>query len=947
MPSLWVAPYRQIAEEVAARLEAGRAGLDPLAPWAEEVIVPSRGVAESITTALLRRFPRGMAGLRIHSLETLARRIVNAAGETPRVALPEERRLAMRTVARSLEEPLAESRGIAAMLERSYRDVRDAAVSTDDVARRAGRERRLRNARRTESVLRAWQEYERLIGRLGAIDPSDLILRAAQLAGPATPPQLLAGFYDMTGAQLALVRALLAAGRIAGAWSPTGGPFAQPMLGALGELTREGPAAPSPLPTAVSSRHDTRADEIEAVCASVAGAIAAGADPSSIAITARSFEPYDVRLLNRFATAHGFRTTLAEPLPLRAHRIGRAAATLLRLRDRGFPRADVLELVRDGLRTRTRLRVDAVDVATRKARVAGGTSAELRRLSGRSRPLDDYLALVAELEERTADPAEALARSSDLFRIETESGLEAAAALDEIAALFRRAAIWNRPLDLASVLDAIEQKEIASPSSPDRDAPLVWAGDVMRFRGRSFERTFVLRMEDDVFPQRRLEDPLLPDSDRRLLGLREIGDGAAEERLLLSLLFDSTSAAIRFSHAGGDGFGKVLRGSRYVRGMSPAFNIQHSTLNIQHSGFRLNVESGRRPAPAPSTRQLQLLAHRGRGGVFDGIVGPLEGALAARLESLSPTQLEDFGECPQKFLLKHVLGAEDLEHPERELQIHHREKGTIDHRILERFYRSAPHGEIEAAIAVLPRLPDQTRRRLESLIDEQFDALEAEAPAFNATVRGIERRATKRLLRDFVVRDLADLAATGLRPRWFEYRFGAKHGEAADHPAPYLVATEGAVVRVEGTIDRIDTAGPRLRIVDYKSGKAGRHHNLAAKIDRGVRLQLALYALAAAEFLGAGPEDVSGVIRPLVAGDQKKFDFELADRRERLLETLSLFLRAIRGGVFPAFPDDDEHIGSCKYCPVNHSCRTRHDLDERNAVRRHEDARTLISKGDG
>ncbi|HEX7832914.1 MAG TPA: PD-(D/E)XK nuclease family protein, partial [Thermoanaerobaculia bacterium] len=306
---------------------------------------------------------------------------------------------------------------------------------------------------------------------------------------------------------------------------------------------------------------------------------------------------------------------------------------------------------------------------------------------------------------------------------------------------------------------------------------------------------------------------------------------------------------------------------------------------------------------------------------------------------------EDFGECPQKFLLKHVLRVEDIEDPERELQIHHREKGTIDHGILEQFYRGTSEDELHAAAASLPVLPDSMVERLESLIDAGFDKHEQDYPPFNRTVRDIERRATKRILREFVASDLADLAAQELVPRWFEYRFGRKHKDRANHPEPYVVETGATPVRVEGTIDRIDIGPQRYRIVDYKSGKAARHANLSDKIDRGVRLQLALYAMAVTEFFDADPSTVSGTIKPLVLGDIKadKYAFALHEKRETLLETLRIFLHAIAAGAFPAFPNENDlEFNSCKYCPVNHSCRTKHDADERYALQQLSDPRTLL-----
>ncbi len=930
MPSVRVAPYRQIAHEVASRLAMGRVGLDPLAPWQEAVLVPTRGVAEQVALELARRLPGGFAGLRIESLESLARRILNAAGEMPRTATDAERRLAMRASVRAIADPMMESRGIASMLERSHRDVRDGGVAVAAIVSRATRDS-LRNRRRTETVAGAWVTYERLVAQLRAIDPAELLLRAARAVTGTLPPQLLAGFYDMTGAQFALVEALVAAGRIERAWVPSDAPFARPLLerlGAAGSYEVSDLSPPGGAPVLHTVRYDTRIDELRGACEGVAALLATGVPAREIGITGRALDAHDVRLLTRFAGDLGFRISLREEIPLRAHRIGRGAVTLLRLRERGFLRAEILELVRDGFLTSTHIQPDAVDSETRRARIAGGTSAELGRIRVRSRAIDDYIALVSELERTTASIDEDfLSRLGSMFRVESETDLAAAAKLDEIAALFRRASAWGRPLDIPSVIDAIEREQL--PRAAAGAAPEVWAGDVMRLRGRAFTYLFVVRMQDDVFPQRRIEDPILPDSDRRVLGLREIGDGRDEEQLLFSLLGDA-APQVRFSYATSDGFGRILRPSRLLRGLTET----------------LPAPSPARERPAASRRQLQMLARRGSRGVFDGEIGPLGEALRVRVQALSPTQLEDFGECPQKFLFKHILDVVDIDHPEHELQINIRDKGTIDHRILERFYRTMGPEEIAAAAAALPRLPATLVARIEAIVDEQFDDLGQLAPPFNPTVRDIERRATKRLLRDFVAADVADLASRGLLPSHFEYRFGRKHRTEPDHPEPFVLEAGGSMVRVEGTIDRIDSGGGRLRIVDYKSGKALRHQNLGEKIDRGVRLQLALYAMAVAAIFDTEPPRISGTIKPLVvSGKDGRFEFELEEKRTRLFETLEIFLRAIHGGSFPAFPTGEgKELDSCKYCPVNHSCRTRHDPWERYAVQQLGDPRTLLSR---
>ncbi|MEK6372872.1 MAG: PD-(D/E)XK nuclease family protein [Acidobacteriota bacterium] len=912
-PELHLGRYQDLARAVAERLSAS--------PH-QEVIVNSAGLANAITAELLRG-REGVAGLRLQTIDAFARRLLNDAGEYPRVAGDAERRLAMRAAVRTIDDPLMESRGMAAMLERSYRDVRDSGMSLDQFdARRP----------RTKLALRAWREYERLIAQLGAIDPADLLARAAQLALKAKP-QIVAGFYDMTGAQLRLIQALPLEAIYVPAGDAPAYAFATPFVKNFSALSTQNSALIHiKAPATTVLQHDNRVEELRSVCADVAGRLAEGVAPRSIGIVARTLEPYDDHLLNRFAAEHGFTTAAEDTTPLGAHRIGRGVATLLSLREDDFPRNAVIELLRDGFQAKRRVKIDEIDAATRRAHVAGGPSDSLRHLAAKPF-VDDYLVVVAELETlapggaMSGREAAALLRSlSRHFEIETESDGAAADAIDEVAALFSRAAKWR--FDIPAILDALEQQQLRAASC---ELPAVWAGDIMRFRGRSFEHLFAIRMQDELFPQRRVEDPLLPDADRRALGLREIGDGRDEERLLFQLLLDGAATSIQFSFAGSDGFGKVLRKSAFLRDFGAPLAVDR---------WPLTEPLGQRPT-ANGERQLQLLAKSGTNSVFDGYLfaegdDPVVRArLAAALQSVSPTQLEDFGECPQKFLLKHVLGARDIEDPEHELQMNARDKGKVDHGILERFYREVSEDDIERAAEWLPRLEPSLGERIEALVDETYDALERDAPPFNPTMRQIERGATRRILREFLARDLADLHATGLRPKEFEYRCETR------------LDVGGVSLRVEGWIDRIDTDGAhRYRVVDYKGGKATRHKDLPKKVDRGVRLQLPLYAMAVAQFFGT--DDVSGAIKPLVFPEAKpdKFMFHLAGREEALRATLALFAGAILDGHFPAFPaDTDKDFNACKYCPVSHSCRTRHDLAEKYAVVRHGDPRTLLGGG--
>src|SRR5207244_12805539 len=146
------------------------------------------------------------------------------------------------------------------------------------------------------------------------------------------------------------------------------------------------------------------------------------------------------------------------------------------------PRAWVIALRRDGCRTSRRVKIAEVDAATRRARIAAGTSEALRYTA--SNPfVDDYLALVAELESvapagsLTGREAASLLRAvADRFDIETDSDLAAVNAIDEVAAMFHRAA-WR--FDVPAIVDALEQQQLRPTAEGQQ--PTIWAGDLMRF----------------------------------------------------------------------------------------------------------------------------------------------------------------------------------------------------------------------------------------------------------------------------------------------------------------------------------------------------------------------------------------------------------------------------------------------------------------------------------
>ena len=79
-----------------------------------------------------------------------------------------------------------------------------------------------------------------------------------------------------------------------------------------------------------------------------------------------------------------------------------------------------------------------------------------------------------------------------------------------------------------------------------------------------------------------------------------------------------------------------------------------------------------------------------RYSAWDGALGPdAHAAIAALMPAeapLSPTSLESYASCPQRFMLERLLRVKAVEEPERSVRIDALSRGSVFHRIFERFY---------------------------------------------------------------------------------------------------------------------------------------------------------------------------------------------------------------------------------------------------------------------
>jgi RecB family exonuclease len=352
------------------------------------------------------------------------------------------------------------------------------------------------------------------------------------------------------------------------------------------------------------------------------------------------------------------------------------------------------------------------------------------------------------------------------------------------------------------------------------------------------------------------------------------------------------------------------------------------------AGVKLSRTAVARRADLPLGRVLETVRARrsDRLTEFDGNVAEVAGLpLITRGltgTTQSATGIQNWAECPFRFLMGRVLWVaptEDVE-DERWWQIDAAERGSLIHRILERFFLEvAASGRPEPGAAYGP----EDLRRMETIAAEEFEGAAARGVIGHPLVWENQRTVILADLRTLLRYDAEQRAEGGWRPAHLEQRFGM--GEEW-WPAVTVTLRGGGSVVLRGIIDRVDQGANGFRVIDYKTGRDPRTEvSVANRLDGGRAVQLALYARAVRERERAEGRPAPAVNalywfctsrgkfgqHGLVAGDET--DAALTD----VVDGIDA---GVRAGCFPQVPGAfQEHWGTCEncsYCPYDGICPT-------------------------
>jgi RecB family exonuclease len=466
-------------------------------------------------------------------------------------------------------------------------------------------------------------------------------------------------------------------------------------------------------------------------------------------------------------------------------------------------------------------------------------------------------------------------------------------------------------------------------------------------------RVFVVGLDADRAGGSRTQDPILPDSARRLIGadlLPLTADRREERRWQLSAMLARVTGRLTLSLAtDDDGAGNTVNPAHAVLELfrqeqgdgSLGYKKLHESLGepcsavpraesmLDTRGVWLSAIAGgdgdyrdgeRLVRAAWPLLDAGLSAQSTREGdaftAYHGLVPAAAGRLDPRQSTvpISPSSLELLSSCPLAWFYHYGLGLTppDIQEYDSEQWLNAAARGELLHKLYEQMgknYRDRQQDLLDDGarvdvLAIAERLLEEYRAEI---IPPSIAVYETEAREIRVSALAFLEGERKRLRDGHTTWDC------------FELKFPPKG--AADAAVVRYQAGNGSIP-VKGRIDRVDRTGDRkLVVIDYKTGKPDKYRKdkREALFHGGRYLQPAVYAAAAHQLLGG---DVARFEYrfPTERGENHDVSYS-ASELAAASDIVAGLMRHVERGEFP--PTDDVH--DCTYCDYAPVCRASHD----------------------
>ena len=412
-----------------------------------------------------------------------------------------------------------------------------------------------------------------------------------------------------------------------------------------------------------------------------------------------------------------------------------------------------------------------------EAELAAGIQAQVDGMHERFIPqgIDDFRSLLAFLRRAIESVGSQGNRNAHLFL--NEYAAAALAALEELEVFASSRGEAFRGAGMAGIAALVRAhfrgRTIRFEGSPLKGVQVMGP---LEFRGLSFDEVLVLDALEGILPGTAKYDPILPTDIRSVFRIRDHGD------------WEKVYAFNFFSMLGAAGRVHIF----YPRDSEEGRDRERSRF-IERIVYEVEKKAGRAPEAAVAALPFSLPDRKLKKVKKNKPIRDKLDSLA-----LSPSSLETYVRCPLQFYFKKILGLQEREELAGESEgglI-----GTIAHRVLGVFYEKFRNAAGLAAAGAIA-LDDE----LDRLVDAAFGDYHFDPQ------HGLERiRAwtLKEQLRLFAREDRRRLEEKGIQVEGLETSLSMELDvPGLEHP-----------VRIRGRLDRWETEGGCLRVVDYKTG---------------------------------------------------------------------------------------------------------------------------------
>ncbi len=482
----------------------------------------------------------------------------------------------------------------------------------------------------------------------------------------------------------------------------------------------------------------------------------------------------------------------------------------------------------------------------------------------------------------------------------------------------------------------------------------VLATSIYEARGLPHEVVFILGLAEGAFPARQSDDPLYSEHERASFAAQGIEleraadrdrDAAlfaqmcalAQRTLILSrptvdeggnpwsasVFWDRTlgpdAAVDRLSLGAAPDITEAANPRELAVGLARALNVApqdipdaawRAAAHLQAGDWGWRIWHGRRIERDRERHDLPFDAY---GGILrdPALLEVVQRRLGPGRQ-WSATQFNDLGQCGFRFFSKRLLALDAYEEPEAGLtaiQI-----GNIYHRVLEMTYA-------ELGVQGLSISPEHLEAAL-TILDEQAAQVFATAPRDDGfQVDGLwqqrqidileKLRALLRL--DFSEDSPVNALLSGPRHTYaVEQAFGYEDAPPLEIPGP------AGTLLARGYIDRIDTDGESIAVLDYKSGSTPSKKDM----QEGRNFQMLLYLLAAQRLAQRDGQAVAGGLFWGIGGNKEggriTFDDEAVQTAQAILHAA---VQAARAGDFANRPRKLTNGKCAHYCEFSRLCR--------------------------